>query len=169
MKNFFTRTLTAGAFVAVLLGCTYYSQLSFSILFFVITILGLWEFYSLIQKGGSFPQKIIGTIAGALFFLTNVFIVNEHTDLVARRLLLFSIPTFSLLFTFLVFIFELFRKKEHPFRNIAFTLLGIIYVALPFSLLNYITIFDDIYSFTILFGIFLYSGATMQELTLLAL
>ncbi len=158
MKNFFTRTLTSGAFVAVLLGCTFYSQISFSILFFIITVLGLWEFYSLVEKGGSFPQKIMGTIYGSVLFIGNVLVYYAYkkSDFQSRHpgLLIQSLILFIFLFIFLIFIFELFRKKENPFGNIGFTFLGIIYVALPFSLLNYINVFSGTYSYTILFGVF---------------
>jgi phosphatidate cytidylyltransferase len=36
---------------------------------------------------------------------------------------------------FLSFIFEIYRKTTRPFTNIAITLLGIIYISVPFSLL----------------------------------
>lgn len=145
MNNFFKRTLTAGAFVAVLLGATYYSQLTFSVLFFVVTVLGLWEFYTLSEKGGSHPQKLAGTIAGAFLFASNAYVVSgEEHD---YRLLVLNIPVLLLLF-----IVELFRKKEQPFSNLAFTFLGIFYVAFPFSLLNHILTMGGTYSYQILFG-----------------
>ena len=159
MKNFFTRTLTAGAFVAVLLSCTYYGQISFSILFFIITILGLWEFYSLAEKCGSFPQKIIGTLYGSLLFVVVTLFTKTNETTHSRLLtsIILSVVLFLLPFIFLIFIFELFRKKENPFQNIAFTFLGIIYVALPFTLLNFIVRLGGInmtYNYQILFGIF---------------
>lgn len=144
MNNFFKRTLTAGAFVAVLLGATWFNQLSFSLLFLVITILGLWEFYTLSEKGGSSPQKIAGTIAGAFLFISNYWVVAGNHSL---RMLVVNIPVL-----FLIFILELFRKKEKPFENIALTFLGIIYVAFPFSLLHHILTIGGNYSYEILFG-----------------
>ena len=131
MNNFLKRTLTAGAFVLVLLGCTYYSQLSFSILFFVITILGVWEFYKLSEKGANKPQKISGTIAGSVVFASNAIVCMGYYD---YRILVINIP-----FIFIIFIIELYSKAANPFRNIAFTILGVIYVAVPFSILNYIS------------------------------
>jgi len=65
------------------------------------------------------------------------------------QILLINIPVL-----FLIFIFELYLKAENPFQNIACTLLGIIYVALPFSLLNYITTTTQTYSYELLFGFF---------------
>lgn len=146
MNTFFKRTLTATAFVAVLLGCTYYNQFSFSILFFIITVLGLWEFYTLSEKGANKPQKIWGTIVGAVFFISNAIVCFGYSDF---KLLALNIP---LLFS--IFIIELYSKATNPFRNIAFTILGIIYVAVPFSLLNYLVTFTGIYNYELLFGFF---------------
>lgn len=145
MNNFFKRTLTAGAFVAVLLGCTYYNQLSFSILFFIITILGVWEFYTLSEKGENKPQKVIGTIAGAGIFTTTALVCMGYD----AHLLIVNIPV-----VFLIFIFELYTKSKNPFRNIAFTILGIVYVAVPFSLLNYLVTYSGKYNHELLFGFF---------------
>jgi phosphatidate cytidylyltransferase len=40
-------------------------------------------------------------------------------------------------FVFLIFLIELYRKLPNPFTNIAFTFFGLMYIAIPFSLLNY--------------------------------
>jgi phosphatidate cytidylyltransferase len=144
VNNFFKRALTAGVFVAILLGATWYSQISFSILFFLITVLGLWEFYSLSETGGNKPLKVSGTIAGSILFISNAWVVSGDHNPVC---LLINIPVL-----FLLFIFELFSKKENPFANMGFTLLGIFYVAIPFSLLNHILTLNGTYSFEILFG-----------------
>ena len=146
MNNFTKRILTAIVFVTMLLGCTYWSQLSFSILFFVITILGVWEFYNLSEKGGSNPQKISGTIISALLFASNALVCMGYLN---PKFLVINIPII-----FLIFIIELYSKALDPFRNIAFTLLGILYVALPFSLLNYIATTTQGYNYQLLFGFF---------------
>ncbi len=146
MNNFTKRTLTATVFVAVLLGCAYWNQFSFSILFFVITVLGVWEFYTLSEKAGNKPQKIVGTIASAILFKSAALVCMGFFD---HRFLLINIPVI-----FLIFIIELYSKAEKPFQNIAFTLLGIVYVALPFTLLNFITTTTHTYSFELLFGFF---------------
>ncbi len=145
MNNFLKRTLTGVAFVAVLLGCTYYSYLSFTILFFVITILGIWEFYTLSEKGDNQPQKYLGTITGAVFFLSNVLVCKGYS----ANILVISIPL-----VFVIFIAELYTKAVNPFKNIAFTILGIVYVAVPFSLLNYLVADSGNYSYELMFGFF---------------
>jgi phosphatidate cytidylyltransferase len=149
VNNFFKRTLTAGAFVAILLGATWYNQFSFLFLFLLITVLGTWEFYTLIEKkDGNRPQKILGTLTAALFFTCNALVnIDFHAGYMNKHLLVIILP-----FLFLIFIMELFSKAEKPFQNIAFTLLGIFYVAVPFSLLNYILTINGSYSHEILFG-----------------
>lgn len=144
MNNFFKRTLTAGAFVAILLLATWYGVLSFSVLFYIITILGIWEFYTLLGAEVSYAQKIVGTVAGAILFGSNILICMGYFD---HRILAINIP-----FLFSIFIVELFTKSANPFRSIAFTFLGILYVAVPFSLLSYILTLSGSYSHEILFG-----------------
>jgi phosphatidate cytidylyltransferase len=148
LNNFFKRTLTAGAFVAVLLLSTWYSQLTFTLLFLLITILGVWEFYSLIEKrDGNKPQKITGTITASVLFISSAAVNYPGAGVEDKGLVLIVLPFF-----FLIFILELFSKAERPFQNIAYTLLGIFYVALPFSLLNFILTMNNVYSYEILFG-----------------
>jgi phosphatidate cytidylyltransferase len=50
----------------------------------------------------------------------------------------FTAPVVVLLLVFMIFIFELFRNSKKPFHNIAFTITGIFYVTVPFSLFIYI-------------------------------
>ena len=131
MNNFTKRALTAFVFVIVLIGCIVWNQISFSLLFLFFTVAGLWEFYSIALLGENFPQKLYGTFLGASVFISFALI---SMNLLKGSFLLLFIPL-----TYVVFIIELFRKNKNPFRNIAFTLVGIVYVAIPFSLLNYIS------------------------------
>ena len=160
MKNFFQRAITAAAFVAVLLSCTFYSHITFTALFTLITLLGTWEFYKLVEKDGATrPQRVMGAVTAGVMFVTNAVFSMTQMNI---RVLLFIFP-----FIFSIFIIELYRKKEQPFRNIAYTILGIIYVAVPFTLLNYILTCKGNYAPQILFGFFfiLWSNDTGAYLT----
>ncbi|HRG38108.1 MAG TPA: phosphatidate cytidylyltransferase [Bacteroidia bacterium] len=146
MKNFFQRAITAAAFVLVLLSATY-RDFTFTILFSIVTLLGTLEFYKLAEKDGTTsPQRLMGAITAGVMFLTNAIYTMYQVNI---RVLLFILP-----FVFLIFIIELYRKKKEPFRNIAFTILGIIYVGVPFTLLNYILTCRGNYSPQILYGFF---------------
>ncbi len=103
----------------------YWSHLSLFILFSVIVMLGLYEFYGLLVKSGNEPQRTLGMVIGGFIFA----IVNFTTS--HDYFLHFSIGI-ALLST--IFFSELYRNKEKPFLNIAYTLMGIIYVVLPFAM-----------------------------------
>lgn len=134
------RIITGLAGLVLMLGCILWNPFSFGILFLVITVLGLWEFYSNLEKGGYQPQKYLGTALGAVIFIANFFFARsiarcEHIQL---TWVLYLIPV-SCVF----FLAELYKKNENPFTNISFTLSGVIYIAFPFGLLNYIVMFPN--------------------------
>lgn len=124
-KNLIQRSITGTIFVAVLVGGIIWHPLSFGFLFLLITVLGLWEFLGLAEKAGAQPLRTYGTLAGALCFTLSFMAKRSDNNM----LLLGIIPLL-----FIVFFAELYRKKENPFTNIAYTILAVIYVALPFSL-----------------------------------
>lgn len=68
-------------------------------------------------------------LLGAIIFLVNhYFAIGKLGPLIFLGLIPLIIS---------VFIIELYRNHNKPIHNIAFTLLGLIYVAFPFALLNY--------------------------------
>ncbi len=132
-----TRTITGLTFGAVMIGATLYSIESCAILFLIVTALCLWELsgHLLTQDGSS----LVNTIRQGLFIGVGLFF-----PIIALFYFIFKI-TFALKLTvffpviaFALFLFELFGKSAKPFDNVAFTLLGVIYIALPFSLLIYL-------------------------------
>jgi phosphatidate cytidylyltransferase len=130
VNNFFTRTITGVLFVVIIVGSAMWNFGEFAVLFGVFTIFGTFEFYKLIEKLNVKPYKITGTLIGLLVYLISILnsagIIEKQTNLLFLSLFALSI---------FIFIFELFRKSDTPFQNIAFTFLGIIYVSVPFSLL----------------------------------
>lgn len=149
MNNFLTRTLTGTLFVIVLISGIWFSKESFLVLCLAIIITGIWEFYSITSIDEIKPQKYLGTLIAACFFVSNY---------------LYSIKLFNgkiflpfLLLFICIFITELYRKHRQPFTNIAFTLLGIVWIAIPVSLLNYIVFYPApgcVYNPKILLGFF---------------
>jgi phosphatidate cytidylyltransferase len=123
MSNFWQRALTGTLFLVVMIGCITWCYWSLAILFFVIAILGLHEFYKLLNQAGIEPQKWIGLGVGALIFLTTV-----ASSFLTPGIVFVVVP-----FAVCIFFAELYRNKTNPFQNIAFTFLGIIYVVFPFA------------------------------------
>lgn len=132
------RAISGIFFVAVVVGATIFSRYSFFAVFLLLMVVCMSEFYRLILKIKSCPQTLLGIIIGTVIFCWcyafTTGIVEAFTGYIMVALVM------------AVFIIELFRAKQKPIHNIAFTLLGIVYVAVPFSLLNFVVINDDAYS-----------------------
>lgn len=149
MNNFFKRTITGALFVLVLLGSIIWGPFSFAILFSLVIVLALIEFYDMVKVKDIHPQKYIGILFGVLIFLA----AFQN----ARNYLPFGLFILVIPATAGIFLLELFRNKPNPFQNIAFTILGVAYIAVPFSLLTYLGYHDYItlkYSPEILLGYF---------------
>lgn len=141
LKNLLTRTLSGAVLAVVVLGCIAWSQWSLGILLAVLLIVGMTEFYALAEARGAAPQRIIGLIAGVVLLALNfAFVCDDISILGSARQTFAGGMAFLLLLLPVMFICELFRRRENPVANIAATVLGVIYVALPFSLMCYFPI-----------------------------
>ena len=137
MSNFWARTITGLSMVFILLAAVYFSGPVFAFIFLLIAILGLWEFYGLIRNENCQPQKIYGTFAGAVIYLTT-FTSRYFSENFQERPWLVIMPfVIPIPLIFISFLIEIYRNKPNPIINIATTTLGILYVAVPFSLLLY--------------------------------
>ena len=151
MNNLVERTLTSIIFVIVLLGSIIQSEFASSILFFVIILLCQREFYNFFKPTDIKPQKKVGLIGGLGFFVIS---------LLASQARLESETLFSIIpLIFTIFIIELYRNRPQPIPNIAFTILGIIYIAVPITLLHDLAYYKDYsfgreYNYDILIGYF---------------
>src|SRR5512133_3484790 len=126
------RSLTGIVFVVLLAGSILLHEYAFLVLFGVLILLGLWEFYNLMKIAEAEPQRYFGILSGILLFIINYLYLRQ---LVNASAFLVFIPMLSL-----IYFTEMVRNKKAPFRNIAVTLFGIIYIALPFSLFTYLVI-----------------------------
>lgn len=134
-KTLAQRALTAAVFVGVLLSCIMFNFLSFTILFFVISIWGLFEFYQIAEKLGAKPFKVMGCICAVILYLS-ALISN------AGFYFFMGLPQLiNLVFVAVFFIFAaaLFSKNEKPVSDAAYTIMGIIYAVIPFVLLNHLS------------------------------
>lgn len=129
-KSLLTRTLTAAVFVAVLLCAIWLGYLSFNILFGIIAIWGLHEFYEIAEKLNAKPFRLTGYIAAAFLFSANSAQYSSNSS---------QIIALSLAPLMFIFVLGLFSKHEKPVLDVAYTILGIAYVGLSFALLNRIS------------------------------
>ena len=109
-----------------------------ALLLFILSM-GMDEFYAIVTKGDIEPQKGVGQVLGVALFGGAYEIFRRLYDGVEMRGgQYWFIGAIILLVLFVPFIIEIFRAKEHPLRNIAATIMGVIYVALPMSLMLFI-------------------------------
>lgn len=127
MNNFTQRAITGLSFAFIMAASILLSPWSFVAIFFLISTLGLIEFYQLMKSDQSAPQVISGVLIAQTLFLLLTYLLWSKSDF---DLMLVAIPMVST-----VFIMELFRNKSHPFQNIAITLMGIVYLTLPMLLM----------------------------------
>jgi phosphatidate cytidylyltransferase len=147
MNNFFTRAFTGAIFVAAIIGAILGHQILFAGLFLLVEILALWEFYGLCRLHKTQPLKYLGSGIGAF-----IFIISYLSKTISYGSYLFFLIFPIIVF---VFVFELYRNNRHPILNIGATLMGLIYITVPFSLLNQIAFRDGTYQGKLILGLFI--------------
>ncbi len=152
------RALTGLIFVVIVVSAIVYSSWSMALLFLIVSLIGVSEFYQLTTKKYQSPQNLIGIfLALFLFVFSYVSIVNQQ-----------KIDAFLLGFTAfsLVVFIELFRKKKNPATNIALTFFGLFYAVIPFILLQVIGNYNGVYNYQIPLGLLLliWTGDTFAYL-----
>ena len=144
-SNLTQRLITAFVGAAGIVAGIMYSELTYFLIFFFICFMTLREFYALAGLDGMIVQKTFGTIIGMSIFCLSFFIEDS---IISYRYYFLIFPLVAC-----VYMIKLYKKFERkPFTNIAFTLLGVFYVAVPFALLNIATFENSLYDYQIIFG-----------------
>lgn len=129
LNNFWSRTFTGAIFVIAVVGSIILGPVVFAALFLVVTMLTLHEFYTLFDDSKSVNiYKLPGLLAAAVLYSSVVLAGLEVIDS--------TLLWINLILPVLIFITELYRKSESPISNIALSILGIFYTALPLALLS---------------------------------
>ena len=147
MKNFLIRTASGFVFVFVIVSLLIVHQTGMFVLFLLINILALIEFYNLSYKIKVLPYKLPGVISGVIIYT------------LAYLVAIASIPREYLLFAILIIpmtgIIPLFYKASTVFKSWGPTLFGILYVSVPLSFLPFISYITGEYNYKIPLGIFI--------------
>jgi len=152
LKDLQIRTLWGILFVVILTGAILLGPYTFALLFLLLSFFILKEFYSLTVRSGYSPQIYPGLLTGIFLFILSFFLARHS---IAPKSLIVLLP---IIFSFPVY--ELFRKKKSPIANIAITGFGILYVSVPFSILNFF-VFSGLpgntsYNYGLLISIFVF-------------
>lgn len=119
------RLLTGIVLVSIIVGNTFFGSLTFILLFYIINLTGLFEFYRLFRGTPYYNGILPG------FFISTVLIIAIVLSLLKILdwwLIVFLLPAIQL-----VYIYELYLKKPEPFISLSLTLMGVIYVSFPVS------------------------------------
>lgn len=123
------RTLSGIVLLVVVVGAVLLSPYTMLALMLAICVGGMYEFYKLGEASGTQPQKCVGIAVGVIAVLLSFWMAVGN----AMPGLSVAIALAVVLF-FGIFAAELYRKKEKPLLNIAVTIAGIAYVALPLAM-----------------------------------
>lgn len=129
LSNLITRTITGVLFVTCVV-VSFLAPFAMEVLFALVTGLTLWEYCGLVNaEKGVQVNRFISTVAGVyLFFATGGFCSG-------------MVPTGAVFIPYLLtviylFISELYSGSENAIEDWAHTMLGQMYIALPFSTIN---------------------------------
>lgn len=133
LPNIVLRGLTGAVFVGVLVGSIVFGEFTFVLIFSLITALALYEFYDLIEKNTQTSISKMPNIVGGIILFLGVYLSYKLSSVF---LLLYF------LYVLIIFIRELYKKREDPIKSLAYTFLGQIYIALLFSSANCLVFFS---------------------------
>nr|HQU58774.1 phosphatidate cytidylyltransferase [Saprospiraceae bacterium] len=127
---------------------------AFVLLFALITGLCLWEFFNIVlmknQRRDLIRQWLgltLGMVPYLLASIVQLDLISNKEAFIAIAALLFFPVVFS------AFIYELYSRSEQPFVNVAFIVLGMGYIGVPFALLEFIAFEDGYFHANTVFGL----------------
>ena len=127
MQNILLRSLTGAIFITlIILGLAINTTTALSVMG-MFTILGLREFFTLLNKDEQGTNPIFGTFIGVIIFFMLAFMFTKPFSL----LILIALPP-------IIGIVELFRKKKNPIQNISSVIFSWFYIVLPLFLLVFL-------------------------------
>lgn len=143
LKNFIVRTLSGAVLLLVILGAMWVGFYGFLALLLFITVVGTWEFYTLAKAKGYEPQRGLGVAIALLFYVATAMLSTMAIDSVKQFTDNDTIITWvsimiilGVVLVAIIFVAEVFRNRTTPIANVATTIAGIGYVALPMALMT---------------------------------
>lgn len=138
MNNLIKRTITGTIFVAavvtsILFQTEYYT---FTALFAIVNILAMKEFYGIVNAKKNVSVPTVYMLFCGIFLYLGCFwcaLIDKPDEITGFIFLIIYMLSIAALI-----IMEIYRKKEHPTYDLAFSIYGQVVVALPFGLMNFI-------------------------------
>lgn len=130
MQNLITRTITGAIFVALIIGSLIAHPFAFTGVIYLLMLACLIEFARLANHNGIFPQKTIILFTGTVLFVIPSLVALE----LLSPLFLAFLPVLIMVF----FVTEFFRDKPNALQNLAFSVLPMVYISIPLSMLVFL-------------------------------
>ncbi|WP_165941877.1 phosphatidate cytidylyltransferase [Cardinium endosymbiont of Culicoides punctatus] len=146
-KNIVQRFLSIVLFTPVITFAIVWSPWTYFFLFFYVVMLSMLEFYKLIKHTNVLPMRGWGIWLGLLLYTIAFayYLQNNITPILGY----IYIPLF-----FSIYVIALYnRASSNPFLSIASTLLGILYIAVPFCMLHCLAFYQGAYSYQLILGL----------------
>lgn len=134
MKPIFTRTISGIAIIALFVLGVIINEYTFLAFFSIFIIIGIYEFHLILKKKDIKIPFVYCTIAGLLIFGANFMYAQ---GILESKYLLLIIPLIVGIYAIGLF------SKNNSFTNITYSIISIIYIVLPLSILNYIVFRDN--------------------------
>jgi phosphatidate cytidylyltransferase len=154
MQGLWRRLTTAIIFVIIMIVGHYTGPYTFSALFLLIAAGCLWEFFGMTLDLNSRRDRIRKALGIALGIMPFILVtalslhkVQDPAKFISIAGLLFS-P-----FVFTIFIYELYSHSKDPFANIAYMILGMFYIGIPFALVGFIAFDGDEFMNRVVLGL----------------
>jgi phosphatidate cytidylyltransferase len=135
LKELAIRTAAGALYVLLILGSIFLGKVIFALFFSLVVILIMYEFFRMVKTGGYNPLLLPGILAALYLFIS--FFLYHFTG-VGKAIFWGLIPL--LLF---IPMGELFRKGEKNIMNIALSVFGLVFFALPLASLNGVFCYGD--------------------------
>lgn len=156
MKTFWIRTASATVYALLFLGTLLSGRLLnnpklglllFGAFLLFVTMGCTFEFFRMVGKQGAVPCRLLG-YAYAVITLVAILISPMLSDaLLGFRIMLVAITLLPITFA-LSAIVQLWKESEQPFRDAAYTLVPMLYIALPLSLMS--SLIPDVGAYVVL-------------------
>ncbi|WP_167617666.1 phosphatidate cytidylyltransferase [Maribellus sediminis] len=130
MSNLLKRSIWGILYVVIMMGGILIHPFAFAAVFATLLFFTQYEFYAMVEEAGHKIYRLPGTLLGLLFFFTSFGLSGGYLP---RPFAFIFIPILMTLF-----IIELFRSNKLTLQNSGITVLGFVYIAIPFGLMNFV-------------------------------
>ena len=141
-KNLVNRIVSIVIFAPIFICAICWNSFSYFVAFLLIVILCMREFYRIAESNGIKANTYWGIFSGAFLYLFSFLYAQ---GIFGNKQIMLLAPLLGVML-----ILTLYEKKvANQFINVAYTLLGVLYIALPFSLLHSIAFRCSLYDYKI--------------------